>query len=156
MKLLTNLNELSEALYQDPHAVDSAESARELIKALNDNLKNAYKLIDKLDEGGYFDDEINNRFIYDLRATLDLYQVGDVINLLDAVQLETLGADKPDWLGNDNARKCTHCGKKMREGYFVEDDEYYCTDACLYQHYTAEEYDEMYQNDIAYWTEWED
>ena len=140
MKLLTNLNELSEALYQDPHAVDSAESARELITALNDNLKALYQQLEDRDD---FDG-------------VDVYQVGDVINLLDAVQLETLGADRPDWIGNNNARKCTHCGKKMREGYFVEDDEYYCTDGCLYQHYTAEEYNEMYQNDIAYWTEWED
>lgn len=97
MKLLTKLEDFSKILYDDPHAVDTKKMARELIKTLNDNLKNAYKLIDKLDEGGYFDDEINNRFIYDLRATLDLYQVGDVINLLDGLKIEVLDSEKADW-----------------------------------------------------------
>ena len=63
MKLLTNLKELSEALYQDPHAVDSAESARELITALNDNLKALYQQLEDRDD---FDG-------------VDVYQVGDVI-----------------------------------------------------------------------------
>lgn len=80
MKLLTNLKELSEALYQDPHAVDSAESARELITALNDNLKALYQ---QLEDRADFDG-------------VDVYQIGDVINLLDAVQLETLEAERSD------------------------------------------------------------
>ena len=81
MKLLTNLNELSEALYQDPHAVDSAESARELITALNDNLKALYQQLEDRDD---FDG-------------VDVYQVGDVINLLDGLQIEALDAEGADW-----------------------------------------------------------
>ena len=96
MKLLTKLDTLSNVLYQHAGAIDSEKMAREIITALNDNLKKAYKLIDKLDEGGYFDDEINNRFICELRATLDLYQVGDVINLLDGLKIEVIDADKVD------------------------------------------------------------
>lgn len=99
MKLLTNLNELSEALYQDPHAVDSAESARELIKALNDNLKNAYDFINKLDDSGYLDGNFYEQEpeTHDARDSFNLEQIGDVINLLDAVQLETLEAERSDW-----------------------------------------------------------
>lgn len=81
MKLLTNLKELSEALYQDPHAVDSAESARELITALNDNLKALYQQLEDRDD---FDG-------------VDVYQVGDVINLLDGLRIEALDAEKADY-----------------------------------------------------------
>lgn len=99
MKLLTNLKELSEALYQDPHAVDSAESARELITALNDNLKNAYDFIDKLDDSGYLDGNFYEQEpkTHNARDAFDLYQIGDVINLLDGLRIEALDAEKADY-----------------------------------------------------------
>ena len=98
MKLLTNLNELSEALYQDPHAVDSAESARELIKALNDNLKKAYDFINKLDDSGYLDGNFYEQEpeTHNARDAFDVYQIGDIINLLDGLRIEALGAEKAD------------------------------------------------------------
>lgn len=51
-------------------------------------------------------------------------------------------------------RTCSACGAKMAEGYIVDDCEYYCSDDCLHTKYTPEEYAEMYENDIAFWTEW--
>lgn len=55
-------------------------------------------------------------------------------------------------------RRCSECGKKMRQGYVIENGlEYYCDDECLHKHYTAEEWNEMYSDDgDSYWTEWED
>jgi|LSQX01.1.fsa_nt_gb hypothetical protein len=59
----------------------------------------------------------------------------------------------------DYPRTCSHCGSGMREGYCIDNGlEYYCSDKCLYEHYTEEEYLEMYDegNGDSYWTEWED
>lgn len=81
MKLLTNLEDLSKTLYNDPHAVDTKKMARELIKALNDNLKALYQQIEDRDD---FDG-------------VDLYQVGDLINLLDGLKIEVIDAERADW-----------------------------------------------------------
>lgn len=56
-------------------------------------------------------------------------------------------------------RKCSECNKEMSEGYCIENGmEYYCSDECLYKHYTQEEFDELYDdgNGDSYWTEWEE
>lgn len=55
-------------------------------------------------------------------------------------------------------RTCTHCGKSMTNGYCIDNGcEYYCSDECLHEHYTEEEYLEMYDDGEgdSYWTEWE-
>lgn len=53
-------------------------------------------------------------------------------------------------------RNCSVCGNKMNEGYCIGDGEaYYCTDKCLHKEITKEEYEELYERDAAYWTEWE-
>lgn len=57
------------------------------------------------------------------------------------------------------ARKCDHCSKGMDEGYLInEGEEYYCSDECLHQHYTVDEWAAMSDGDDAesYWTEWDD
>jgi len=56
-------------------------------------------------------------------------------------------------------RTCTHCKKKMSEGYCIEGgQEYYCSDECLHEHYTQEEFDEMYNEGFgdSYYTEWDE
>lgn len=55
-------------------------------------------------------------------------------------------------------RTCTHCSKSMTEGYCIDGGcEYYCSDECLHEHYTEEEYLAMYDDGEgdSYWTEWE-
>jgi len=45
----------------------------------------------------------------------------------------------------EDPRICSECGKKMREGYCINDgDEYYCSDECANKHYTPTELIEMY------------
>lgn len=54
-------------------------------------------------------------------------------------------------------RFCDVCGRPMRDGFVVNDgDRYYCSEGCLHEDYTEEEYKEMYSQGYAYWTEWED
>lgn len=66
------------------------------------------------------------------------------------------------------ARKCTCCGGGMNQGFVIGGGaEYYCSDDCLNQHYTPEEWKEMTAeeeeddygfslgSDDNYWTEWD-
>lgn len=44
----------------------------------------------------------------------------------------------------------------MDSGFCIFDGfEYYCSRKCLNMHYTDEEYNRMYEEDNAYWTDWE-
>lgn len=54
-------------------------------------------------------------------------------------------------------RICKICGKSMMEGYCIDNGlEYYCSDECLHKVYSAEEWEELYDdgNGDSYWTEW--
>ena len=54
-------------------------------------------------------------------------------------------------------RQCTTCGAGMSEGYFGEDYSYGCSDECWFSNgYTREQYQADFENDTAYWTEWEE
>lgn len=54
-------------------------------------------------------------------------------------------------------RTCDCCHKPMIEGFCIFDGEqYYCSEDCLHTAYTQAEYDLMYENDCAYWTDWEE
>lgn len=55
-------------------------------------------------------------------------------------------------------RYCKKCGKAViQEGFVIDGGlEYYCSEQCLYQDYTPEEWEELYTDDgDNYWTEWE-
>lgn len=54
-----------------------------------------------------------------------------------------------------NKRVCSHCGKLMNNGYvFYDGEAYYCSDECLYQHFSEDEYIQAFNRNDAYWTEW--
>ena len=55
----------------------------------------------------------------------------------------------------DEERRCTNCEKLIDSGYVINDgEEYFCDDECLHAWYSEKEYDELCQQDLAYWTEW--
>ena len=55
------------------------------------------------------------------------------------------------------SRYCDKCGKKMHEGFVIDDGfEYYCSEKCLHKSMTEREYMKLYEDDRAYWTEWEE
>lgn len=55
------------------------------------------------------------------------------------------------------ARKCSQCGKLFNQGFCVFDgEEYYCSNKCLFKNYNPIHWQEMYNNEEGYWTEWED
>lgn len=56
-------------------------------------------------------------------------------------------------------RICSHCGKPMAWGYCIGGgSEYYCSEKCLHQHYSEEEFLRMYDNGNSdtYYTCWID
>ena len=54
-------------------------------------------------------------------------------------------------------RFCSECGKRINEGYCIENGfAYYCSDTCLYKNMTEEEYLDLYNNGDSYYTEWEE
>jgi hypothetical protein len=58
---------------------------------------------------------------------------------------------------DQNIRRCAECGRIMIEGYCIEQGvEYFCSDSCLYENYTKEEFEEMYNDGEGdtYYTEW--
>ena len=57
------------------------------------------------------------------------------------------------------ARKCSHCGKEITEGYVIDGgDAYYCSDRCLEKRLSRTEYEEKYDGGEgdSYWTIFED
>ena len=60
-------------------------------------------------------------------------------------------------MDEENIRFCSVCGKPITSGYVVNDgEEYFCSKSCLHRVYTEEEYNEMYSEGYAFWTEWEE
>lgn len=62
-----------------------------------------------------------------------------------------------DWIktyNQDDYRICNTCGEAMFMGFCIGDgDEYYCTETCLHEEYTEEQYEELYEAECAYFTE---
>ena len=55
-----------------------------------------------------------------------------------------------------HVRVCSHCGKPMSWGYLIEGGTTYCSDECLHQHISAEEFEELYDEGRgdSYYTTW--
>ena len=57
-------------------------------------------------------------------------------------------------------RFCNHCKKPFQEGHVLYDEYYYCNETCLRLDNSSDEeivgktIEEMYENDVQYWTEW--
>ena len=66
---------------------------------------------------------------------------------LDEAVAATLDPD------DENVRRCDHCGKPMREGYYLS-GEYACSDECALALYHGDKA-QMEEDGECYWTEWE-
>lgn len=63
----------------------------------------------------------------------------------------------------EDIRKCDHCGKPMKEGYYLG-GEYACSEECAIALYNGDkaqfeddlEQDELHNYGEVYYTEWED
>ena len=98
---------------------------------MTENIEKAIKMCNKL-----MDQYDNNREITDI----DLCYI-----------VETLRGIK-------DGRHCYECGiENFENGYVIYDgEEYYCSSKCLYTNYSEDEYQRMYEEGIAHWTQWDD
>lgn len=59
------------------------------------------------------------------------------------------------WNSNKPCRRCDVCGNLMNKGYVDDALYYYCSDDCLHEDFTPEEWlEECENNDDSYYTEW--
>lgn len=72
----------------------------------------------------------------------------EAIEAVEAEQGEQAGA-YPDY----DYRICYICEEKMYDGFVVGEIHHFCSDKCLHEIYTPEEYENLYEEDDAYWTE---
>ena len=86
--IVKSLDKLSFDLYGNAYEIDSEDFANELISNLSINLQKAYDLIDMLDVEGYFEDETKE--VTQARNEVDLYQIGDVVNLLNSIEVKEM------------------------------------------------------------------
>ena len=79
------------------------------------------------------------------------------------IEINQAGVDKEDKhtfmevfnIYRDYIRQCDCCGNLMAEGHFIDECyEYYCSDECLNKSITKEEQEELYENDLLFYTEW--
>lgn len=146
--------EIAEALYYDDECV---EKLRLFITFYNE----VSELTDEQVEDYY-------QFLKHQQAKHTGFTLEDFINMFKAYR-QTRAVDfllglneyiDREMLGDDYiCRICSECGKRMDEGYCVDNGlEYYCSDECLRKHYTQEQWEMMYDNGDgdSYWTTWYD
>lgn len=85
-------------------------------------------------------------------------QPKDVFDKVEkAIKKGQTEGDDPYFRVEGEYRICSECGDVMTEGYYIEGDfTYYCSDKCLFKNMTRKEYKDLYDEELAYWTEWED
>ena len=52
-------------------------------------------------------------------------------------------------------RVCDNCGDLMFQGHYIDEIyEYYCDDECLNKSVSKEDQEQLYEQDLLWWTEW--
>ena len=52
-------------------------------------------------------------------------------------------------------RVCDNCGDLMFQGHYIDEIYgYYCDDKCLNKSISKEEQEQLYEQDLLWWTEW--
>ena len=53
-------------------------------------------------------------------------------------------------------RKCEHCKVLQHSGHVMYDNEFHLCEECFNKFYTQEMAEKMYNDDLQYYTEWEE
>ena len=84
--LVKNLKQLSYSIYQDEDLIEDEKKANECIKYLTDNLKSVYNLLDNVID--ILNEDLGMEKLQDELNKIDLYQVGDIINFLETINIK--------------------------------------------------------------------
>lgn len=102
--------------------------------------------------------EYSNKTVYDflieeckqIPCLWDKYGTGLINHVLDDLFWDELREQL------DCFRVCDECGRPMIEGYVVDGCDTYCSEECLHEHISEEEFNGLYDdgNGDTYWTNW--
>lgn len=84
--LVKNLKQLSYSVYQDEDLIEDEKRANECIKYLTENLKSVYDLLDNVMD--ILNEDLGMEKLQDELNKIDLYQVGDIINFLETINIK--------------------------------------------------------------------
>ena len=98
--------------------------------------------------------EAQNNAIEEFKKSSYFTDCDPNLDILEAIEENQLYFNEDGTIFGEY-RICSHCGKVMIDGYLIDEGAaYYCSDECLYSNMTEEEYQELYKEDIAFYTEW--
>ena len=87
--IVRNLERLSLDIYQDTNCIDSEKEANEILGYMIENLNQIYELLNHLD-GLDFLEKMNNNKLYEVWDKIDVYQLGDTLNLLERTNIKVV------------------------------------------------------------------
>lgn len=88
--MIKSLEKLSNDIYDNDSCIDSEEMANGIIESMAEQLHYVYALIERLDEEEHLEN-INDIEVHKARNEIDLYQIGDIINLLNTIKIKKEG-----------------------------------------------------------------
>ncbi len=85
--VVSDLKDFSKKIYQDENCINDYKMANEIIEELKNNLSKVYDFLDNIYDI-VENEEIENKIEeYLIEKEIDVYQVGDTINLLDNIKI---------------------------------------------------------------------
>lgn len=103
--------------------------------------------------------DLKDNVLYSLyKVEIDFEENEEQTSSVSCIDKEDLIETSEEWLNElKESRICSHCGQVMTQGYCIEQGlQYFCSDSCLYENYTKEEFEEMYNDGEGdtFYTEW--
>lgn len=98
--------------------------------------------------------KVTEKYVDGFKKEVRLLQIE--LSKLEQIKLDAM-LEQFMTINDSYQRVCSECAAIMTDGYCIYDgEEHYCSDECLHANYTSAEYEMMYKNDEAYYTEWEE
>lgn len=85
--IVKDLKKLSNDIYQNEDCIDDEKMANEILESMIEQLGNVVKFMECIDCNDFIED-INDNHLSNLRDEIDLYQLGDIMNLLDVINIK--------------------------------------------------------------------
>lgn len=85
--IVKDLKKLSDDIYQNEDCIDNEKMANEILESMIEQLGNVVKFMEWIDSNDFIED-INDNHLSNLRDEIDLYQLGDIMNLLDVINIK--------------------------------------------------------------------
>lgn len=85
--IVKDLKKLSNDIYQNEDCIDDEKMANEILECMIKQLGNVVEFMEWIDFNGFIDD-INDNHLSNVWDEIDLYQLGDIMNLLNVINVK--------------------------------------------------------------------